>query len=61
MSKKYEIIETFATIEKDRFSFNYQYSIQNMDVEKLILDYYDFEPHVGKRVKVIIMIEDENE
>ena len=57
MSRKYEIIETMAVLKRDRTSYGYQFSIEELEAEELVLG-YDFKPHENKRVKVIIMIED---
>lgn len=60
MPKKYEVVETIGIIRRDHTSYGCQFSIEELEVESLIQDYYDFKPHENKRVKVIIMIE-ENE
>lgn len=59
MSKKYQVIETMGEIKRDVTSYGYQFSIENMEVERLIQDYFDFKPYTNKRVKVIIMIGEE--
>ena len=61
MPKKYEVVETMAVLKRDRTSRGYQFSVEQLEVESLIQDYYDFKPHENKRVKVIIMIEENEE
>ena len=56
--KKYEVVQTMGIIKRD-ICLGYQFSIEELDAEKLIQDYVDFNPYVGKRVRVIIMIESE--
>lgn len=58
-AQKYQVVETYGTIKRDRLNPRYQYSIKDMDVERLVQDYFDFEPHANQRVKVIIMIGEE--
>lgn len=57
-TKKYEVIETMGRLMRDRTSYGYQFSVDGLEVEKLV-ESYDFAPHENKRVKVIIMIESE--
>lgn len=57
-TKKYEVIETIGKLTRDPTSYGYQFSIEQLEVERLV-ENYDFRPHENKRVKVIIMISDE--
>ena len=54
----YEVVQN-SFIIKRALCLGYQFSIEELDAEKLIQDYVDFNPYVGKRVRVIIMIESE--
>lgn len=56
--KKYEIVETFGKIKRDVTSYGHQFSIEELDAEVLIQDNFDFRSHEGKRVRVIVMIEE---
>lgn len=61
MSNKetYQVIETMGLLTRDPTSYGYQFSIDQLEVERLV-ENYDFRPHENKRVKVIIMIRQEN-
>jgi len=59
--KVYEVIETAGVIRRDVTSYGYQYSIEQLEVEALVQDHYDFKLHENKRVKMIIFIEREEE
>lgn len=59
MTKKYEVVETMGVLKRDVTNYSYQFSIENLEVEELIQDHYDFRSREGKRVKVIIMIGDQ--
>jgi hypothetical protein len=55
--RTYEVVETMGVIKRDVTSYGYQFSIEQLEVEKLIQDSYDFAPHENKRVKILVMIE----
>ena len=59
--KVYEVVETMAVLKRDVTSYGYQFSIEELEVEELVQDRYNFIPHTNKRVKVIILIEREEE
>lgn len=56
MKGKYEIIETMATIKRDITSYGFQFSLEQLDVEELVQDSFDFKPYENRKVKVIILI-----
>lgn len=55
----YQVIETMGKLTRDPTSYGYQFSIDQLEVERLV-EKYDFIPHENKRVKIIIMIKQEN-
>jgi hypothetical protein len=55
--RTYEVVETMGVIKRDVTSYGYQFSIEQLEVEKLIQGSYDFAPHENKRVKILVMIE----
>lgn len=60
MKTKYQVIDTVGTIESTTdFNGRTYYSVAELEAAHLIQDYFDFEPHLYKRVKVIIMIGEE--
>lgn len=58
MDKKYTVVETMGTLVKDSNYHDYEFSITGLEAEKLVFG-FDFKPHESKRVKVIIMIGEE--
>jgi len=57
MMKKYKVFETIGKIVRDPTSYGYQFSIDQLEVEKLV-EGEDLTPYENKRVKVIVMIPD---
>ena len=57
--KKYHVVESMGVINRNPTSYGYQFSIKELEAELLIQDNFDFRPYENKRVKVIIMIEQE--
>ena len=55
--KKYKVFETIGKIVRDPTSYGYQFSIDQLEVEKLV-EGEDLTPYENKRVKVIVMIPD---
>jgi bifunctional N-acetylglucosamine-1-phosphate-uridyltransferase/glucosamine-1-phosphate-acetyltransferase GlmU-like protein len=54
-TKKYEIVETMGVLRRDPTSYGYQFSVEELEVERLV-EKVDLSPHENKRVKIIILI-----
>jgi hypothetical protein len=57
--RTYKVIETMGKIARDRTSYGYQFSVDELEVEKLVMG-EDLSPFENRRVRVVIFIE-ENE
>ena len=57
-TNKYIVVESMGKIKRDVTSYGYQFSIEELESEKLLYG-FDLKPYEGRRVKVLIMLPEE--